>query len=131
MYQAIASTLVDDVDKAVLRSPVFSLVLDESTDISNSKRLIAYVRYIDDKKTKTKLFRNSEIVDGRADTIFEDVKKLLTKNLDGKKLAAVCTDGAAVMTGCHQRVVEKTQRGIQLRIGRGPLHSSSSYCCCL
>ncbi|XP_072542830.1 zinc finger protein 862-like [Salminus brasiliensis] len=63
---------------------------------------------MDDNKIKTKLFRNSEIVDGRADTIFEDIKQLLAeKNLDGKKLAAVCTDGAAVMTGCRQGVVKK------------------------
>ncbi len=44
MHQAIASTLCDDIDKGVLKSPVFSLILDESTDISNSKRLITYVR---------------------------------------------------------------------------------------
>lgn len=107
MHQAIASTLVEDVDKAVRKSSVFSLILDESTDISNTKRLITYVRYIDDNKIKTKLFRNSEIVDGRADTIVEDVNHLMTeKNLDGKKLAAVCTDGAAVMTGCRQGVVK-------------------------
>ncbi|KAL6461570.1 hypothetical protein MHYP_G00297140 [Metynnis hypsauchen] len=105
MHQAIASALVEDVDKAVLKSPVFSLVLDESTDISNMKRLITYVRYMDDNKIRMKLFRNSEIVDGRADTIFEDMKQLLAENnLDGKKLAAACTDGAAVMTGCRQGV---------------------------
>ncbi|KAF7219382.1 zinc finger protein 862-like [Nothobranchius furzeri] len=108
MQQAIASTLVEDIDKAVERSPVFSLILDESTDISNTKRLIIYVRFIDDNNVKTKLIRNSEIADGRADTIVEDVKQLLTeKKLDGKKLAAVCTDGAAVMTGCRQGVIKK------------------------
>ncbi|KAK5619032.1 hypothetical protein CRENBAI_002939 [Crenichthys baileyi] len=87
MHQAIASTPGDNVDNAVRRSPVFSLVLDDSIDISNTKRLITYVRYIEDNKIQTKLFRNSEIVDGRADTIVEDVKQLLTeKNLDGNNL---------------------------------------------
>ncbi len=47
-------------------------------------------------------------MDGKADTIVEDVKQLLTeKNLDGRKLVAVCTDGAAVMTGCRKGVVQK------------------------
>uniref|UniRef100_A0A1A8N571 DUF4371 domain-containing protein n=1 Tax=Nothobranchius rachovii TaxID=451742 RepID=A0A1A8N571_9TELE len=77
MQQAIASTLVEDVDKAVERSPVFSLILDESTDISNTKRLIISVRFIDDNKVKTKLIRNSEIADGRADTIVEDFGKFI------------------------------------------------------
>lgn len=46
--------------------------------------------------------------DGSADTIFEDVKELMRdKGLDGRKYAAVCTDGAAVMTGCPQGVVKK------------------------
>uniref|UniRef100_A0A1A8N1F7 Uncharacterized protein n=1 Tax=Nothobranchius pienaari TaxID=704102 RepID=A0A1A8N1F7_9TELE len=74
MQQAIASTLVEDVDKAVERSPVFSL---KSTDIRNTKRLIIYVRFIDDNKVKTKLIRNSEIADGRADTIVEDFGKFI------------------------------------------------------
>ncbi|MEQ2188426.1 hypothetical protein GOODEAATRI_014889 [Goodea atripinnis] len=87
MHQATASTPVENVDNAVRRSPVFSLVLDESIDISNTKRLITYVGYIEDNKIQTKLFRNSEIVDETADTIVEDVKQLLTeKNLDGNNL---------------------------------------------
>lgn len=46
--------------------------------------------------------------DGRTDTIFEDVKESMReKGLDGRKLAAVCTDGAAVMTGCRQGAVKK------------------------
>lgn len=47
-------------------------------------------------------------MDGKADTIVDDVKQLLIeKNLDGRKLVAVCTDGAAVMTGCRNGVVQK------------------------
>lgn len=36
------TTLVEDIDKAVLGSPVFCLILDESTGISNMKRHIIY-----------------------------------------------------------------------------------------
>lgn len=45
MHQAIA-LFMDDYDKSVLKSQVFSLVLNETTD-TNSKGLIAYVRYTD------------------------------------------------------------------------------------
>ena len=77
MLQSIESSVVEDVDQAVQRSPVFSLTLDESTNIGNKKRLITYVRYIENNKIKTKLFRNSEIVDGRADaTVGEQDSKL-------------------------------------------------------
>lgn len=39
----------------------------------------------------------SEFVNGRADVIFANVKQTLTeKNLDGKKRAALSTDGATV-----------------------------------
>lgn len=62
---------------------MFFLVLDDFTDISNSKGFVIYTRYIKDYKIKTILLRNSVIVDGRKDTIFKDVKKILTeKNLD-------------------------------------------------
>lgn len=83
MHQAISNTLVEHVDKAVEKSPVFALTLDESTDISNMKRLGTNT---DDDEIKTALLKDSEIMDGRADTIFEDVKKLMTeKKSEGKK----------------------------------------------
>ena len=51
----------------------------QSTDITNRKRHITYARQINDNKIKTK------IVDGKAHTIFEDVKQLLTEEFRWRK----------------------------------------------
>ncbi|MBN3273150.1 ZN862 protein, partial [Polyodon spathula] len=71
-------------------------------------------------------------MDGKAETIFQEVNKLLSeKGIDGRNLIAACTDGATV--GCHPGVVQKLRQeynselaGVHCTAHRLPLSASDA-----
>lgn len=50
MQDKIAAVLESNVDKLVQASSFFSLLIDESTDVSNHEYLVVYVKLSDDFK---------------------------------------------------------------------------------
>ncbi|XP_042228275.1 zinc finger BED domain-containing protein 5-like [Homarus americanus] len=94
---------------ARLQTCHFSIQLDESTDLSNSAQLIALVRYPwDGHIFEDFLFWKK--VNGR--TTGEDIFNILDTfmsetTLKWENCVAVCTDGAAAMTGCKSGVVAR------------------------
>ena len=48
MQDAIAEVLKSNVDKLVQASPFFSLLIDESTDVSNHENLVVYLKLLND-----------------------------------------------------------------------------------
>ena len=96
----------------VRESGVFSIMLDESSDVSVHQNLVVYVRYLEqafgrlDARTSFLGLRQLEIAN--SDSIRELVVKLLVeKSLDVSKLAGIATDGASVMVGCRAGVVQQ------------------------
>ena len=96
----------------VRESAVFSIMLDESSDVSVHQNLVVYVRYLEqafgrlDARTSFLGLRQLDIAN--SDRIREQVVKLLVeKGLDVSKLAGIATDGASVMVGCRAGVVQQ------------------------
>jgi hypothetical protein len=101
MAYDILSQVVDEIKSCP--SGMFSIQLDESTDVTNRAQLLVCVRYVynDDIKTEFLLCKPLEITTTTRD-IFKVVSNLFEEHgIEWKNLCAVCTDGAPVMLGCR------------------------------
>ena len=114
MLAAIGKSLEEELLDEIARSPYFSIVFDEATDISVSKQLGISVQYINvDNNTciEVKFLKLVELSNGTADTICEAILQYLSKTapitLNLEKLAGGATDGAAVMVGSQTGVVTR------------------------
>ena len=54
--QAIAEIISQDIIQSLQSSPFFSLCIDETTDVSVTKQLIIYARYLDHGEVKISFF---------------------------------------------------------------------------
>lgn len=81
---AIASVILEEKLKEIHQSELYSLMLDESTDMGNTKCLLLYAQYFSDKGINCGLLSNIQIKEASADaeTI---VTKVLTE-LENKGL---------------------------------------------
>lgn len=103
--------LVDDIG-----DQEYSILIDESTDVSVSKLLGVTVRYFSFalKKIVSTFLGLIELEDGTANGIVNGLKLLLSDlNLNIKKIIGIGTDNAAVMTGTTNGVHQllKTETG--------------------
>ena len=65
MQDAIATVLKSKIDKLVEASPFFSLLIDESTDVSNHENLVVYVKLLNEFKPKLHFLENINVRDER------------------------------------------------------------------
>ena len=89
---------------------LFSIQLDESTDVTSCAQLICFARYVHDGDFKEDfLFCLPLQTTTRGIDVFEKVNEFFIDNgLIWQNLCGVCTDGAPAMLGCHS--------GIQARV---------------
>jgi hypothetical protein len=92
------------------KSKYFSLIIDESTDITTTKTLIMYVRYFDfdENQPKSEFFALLELTDTTAKGIYNSIKNFLESKELGLGLnfiVGLATDGASVMTGKNHSVM--------------------------
>ena len=108
--QCVSCQVEDDVLQKVASSTYFSLMTDESTDISVLKQLVLVARYIlPTGEVATSFLAIDDQPDGTADTI-EDALIAITskKSIDLRKLRGFGSDGAPIRTvqfawlGCIQ-----------------------------
>ena len=94
--EARAKVITNEIEKEIQQSRFLSVLVDESTDISVTQKLVVYVRFV------TQDFLQN-LSDGKAATILDTLKAVLTeKRLPHHVLSKVFglgSDGAAVMTG--------------------------------
>ena len=108
MQDAIAAVLKSNVDKLVQASPFFSLLIDESTDVSNHENLVVYVKLLNDCKPELHFLENINVCDGKAETITSAINMLMQKrNLQKNKMTGFGSDGASVMTGKNNGVAKR------------------------
>ena len=81
---------------------LFSLAVDESTDIKDSAQLLVFIRSLSPRFDLCEDLLSMETLSSRTrgEDIFVAVKNICLRNeLDLKNLRGICTDGAPAMTG--------------------------------
>nr|XP_008103991.1 PREDICTED: SCAN domain-containing protein 3 isoform X1 [Anolis carolinensis]XP_008103992.1 PREDICTED: SCAN domain-containing protein 3 isoform X1 [Anolis carolinensis]XP_008103993.1 PREDICTED: SCAN domain-containing protein 3 isoform X1 [Anolis carolinensis]XP_008103994.1 PREDICTED: SCAN domain-containing protein 3 isoform X1 [Anolis carolinensis]XP_008103995.1 PREDICTED: SCAN domain-containing protein 3 isoform X1 [Anolis carolinensis]XP_008103997.1 PREDICTED: SCAN domain-containing protei len=104
----ILGQVIQEIKSAPL--PIFSIQLDESTDVANCSQLLVYVRYINDDDFKDEfLFYKPLETTTTAHDVFDTVGSFLKEHkISWEKVCGVCTDGASAVLGCRsgfQRLV--------------------------
>ncbi|XP_071166178.1 zinc finger protein 862-like [Mytilus edulis] len=94
-------TIREDVVAKVGQSSFYSILIDETTDISVLKQLIIYVKFMVGEECQIKFLAMEDLYDGKAVTITDKLKEVCKDaNLQIKdKLIAFGSDGASVMVG--------------------------------
>lgn len=97
MADVVEDNLKTDLDE----SEVVTVLADESTDISNHKRLVVYAQLITpDMTPKTKFIANVECGDATGSGIAKSIMNELNKRgVPNEKIMSLGSDGASVMTG--------------------------------
>ena len=92
--------------------PYISILLDESCDISVTKKLLIYAKTISsDFDIETHFLDNLQISDGTAKTTYQSVKNAFQeRNISLSKALAVGSDVASVMTGRKNGFVALLQK---------------------
>ena len=101
LVQALAETIAKPVQEHLRASPFFSLCIDETTDVSVTKQLIVYARYLVGGIVRSSFISMLELPDGTAPSIVNAVCKLCQDlNLDMRnRFCGLGSDGASVMLG--------------------------------
>ena len=100
MQDSIVTVLDSDLKQAIVRSPFVGLMADETSDICVNKKLIIYVRLIENGSAITKYACNIKVKDGTAETIFMKIVNFCKEmDISSNKIAGLGTDGAACMLG--------------------------------
>ena len=99
--QCLSSVIESEKLDNLKCSPFFSLMTDESTDISVLKQLVIVAKYIlPSGKIETSFLHIDDIADGTAETIEGAIVAFMeTNGLDINKLRLFGSDGCAVMVG--------------------------------
>lgn len=109
----------DEVENSLLVSirnaDFFSILLDDSSDVSTMEQMICYVQYWDGLCCQVKFLFIANVLENaesaNAETLYKLVKqKLVELGLDSDKLSGVSTDGASVMVGKREGLVTKLKR---------------------
>ena len=112
LVQLLAQQIEDAQLKAVTCSMFYGLMIDESTDISVTKQLVLYGRYVSETGEPCSTFlRIVDLVDGTAEHIEDAIRAYVAdKGLALSKLMRFGSDGAAVMTGRLSGVTTRLRR---------------------
>ena len=116
------SQLSDDIKEQVIQeiksTGLFSIQLDESTDVQSCSQLLAFVRYVHDEDLKEEFLFCEHL---ELPTKGEDVMQKITEffeagGLDWGNLCGICTDGAPAMLGSQSgfvtRVIKKAPNAV-------------------
>ncbi|XP_052797650.1 E3 SUMO-protein ligase KIAA1586-like [Mya arenaria] len=115
---ALSSVIEEELLCKIRDSVKFSLMLDESTDISIHQNLIVYIRvlecnHVDIVEPQTYFLGIDSLYRANAESIFIKLTCMLEqKGIDIVKLCGVSTDGASVMVGSKSGVVTRIKKEV-------------------
>ena len=93
------------------QSDTYSIMVDESTDISILKQLVCYGRAVVKGKLKTRFLMIADLPNGKADTITSALSQYLSASgLSTDAMSSFGSDGARVMTGSCNGVATQLKR---------------------
>ena len=110
-FEVIDGIVLEDVLHDMQESTAFSIMVDESTDVSILKQLVIYGRAVAGGKLKTRYLKIIDIDDGKAVTIVDALTAYLhSAGLHLNHMSSFGSDGASVMTGCRGGVATLLRR---------------------
>ena len=110
MVAAIGESLEQQILQQVSKSPYYSIIIDEATDISVTKSLGIAIQYLDsNSKVRVRNVALLEVRCGTAEIITDTLFQYLNDHgkLRLENLAGGASDGASVMTGIHSGVMTR------------------------
>ncbi|XP_036329830.1 uncharacterized protein LOC118741972 [Rhagoletis pomonella] len=119
----------------VLQKSKFSLIVDETTDLSCRKALVLVVRYFDQlsRKVKDHFLQLIELDQSDSESIYRAIKLFFeSHNIPLSNLMGLATDGASTMAGCLNGLKTKLKADVNLFYIKCTchfLHLCSSYAC--
>ncbi|XP_076807253.1 protein FAM200C-like [Clavelina lepadiformis] len=118
------SLMSDDIKEQVIQqlkeAGLFSIQLDESTEIQCCSQLVAFVRYVHSGDIKEDfLFCETLEESTKSDDVLQKLSEFFEANgLDWGNLCSICTDGASALLGSKSgfvsRVLQKSPNAIPL-----------------
>ena len=112
--ECVGEVIENYVVAAIKKAPFFSVLIDESTDISISKQMVIYVRIVTENFEPRTFFLADiciEDVKSDAEVLFKHLTSYLeAKGLDISKCLGFGSDGASVMTGRHNGVATRVKK---------------------
>ncbi|XP_057813067.2 uncharacterized protein LOC131027099 [Cryptomeria japonica] len=100
----------------MLKSPFFSIMIDESTDQSLEQHLVVYAIYLtlEGHGAPISMFmKMMSVSDGKGKTIYDTINQLMNdRGISLTKLVAVSTDGASAMVGRENGFVSLMKQNI-------------------
>lgn len=99
---ALHEVVEEQTDSKLRASPCIGVGIDESTNRSNEKHIMAVARYIalEYGSVSTTFLKCKQLKDGHACGIYKNIKAILNeKRIPMQKIRGLGTDGASVITG--------------------------------
>ena len=108
----MALNVMRNIITSIQAAPFFSLMVDETTDISNKEQLIVCLRWVDSHLEAHEDFIGLyEIVSTAATVIVRTIRDVMTRlNLSISKVRGQCYNGAASMAGHRVGVATQIQQ---------------------
>jgi hypothetical protein len=111
MVRCVSRDLESGTIRKMKDAIYFTLMIDESTDISTSKNLVMMARFVENELVVTKFLDLIYVESGKADCIVEAITNYFEKNsLSFKNLVGFSSDGASTMTGRINGVATQLKR---------------------
>ena len=106
---SLLASSVQEMIKSELRSAqYFTLIADETKDVSKTEQLSVVLRYVYQCKTYERFISYSQCDELNSEAIFNYIMTALTElDVDISNCVSQCFDGASVMSGCHTGVKAK------------------------
>ena len=102
LLAALNEVVEGQIDSKLWASPCIGIGIDQGTDRSNEKHIVAVARDIDleNGSVSTTSLKCKQVEDGHASGIYNNMKAILNeKRIPMRKVGGLGTDGASVMTG--------------------------------
>ena len=110
--EACAKVISKEIEKEIQQSRFLSVLVDESTDISVTQKLVVYVRFMtEDFVPKTRFVKNPDLSDGKAATILDTLKAAEIDHYGNEKLEVLIE---------HNGKDQETQNGVVAAVIDGP-----------
>ncbi|XP_071138553.1 zinc finger protein 862-like [Mytilus edulis] len=107
ILDAIDLEIESEIDEKISKSPYVTILADESTDISNNKKITINARIINPETSipETVFLRNKSYSDGTGEGLTSVITEEMAKhNITNDKLIGFGSDGATVMSGSDKGV---------------------------